>query len=381
MTVAKRKRGTARKTRGEVEPIRWRGGVLSLLDQRRLPLEEIYLDMSGARDAARAIRDMVVRGAPAIGVTAAYALAMEAVRFRRGRVREDFERAAETLVNARPTAVNLRWAVERMRGVVDSLADAGGGLDGASFAARLADEARRIHDEDVDVNRRLGAAGAKLVGGRGGVLTHCNAGALATAGYGTALGVIRASWESGRRFGVFATETRPYLQGARLTSWELVRLGIPVTLIADSMIGSLFQRGGVGAVVVGTDRTAANGDVANKIGTYQIAVLARRHGIPFYVAAPTSSIDLRCATGASIPIEERSEREVTHLAGKRVAAEGVAVFNPAFDVTPAELVSGIITEQGVVRGDYRKGLETVVRKAEKERASASNRSRGRRRKA
>jgi methylthioribose-1-phosphate isomerase len=357
-------RAKSSKADNEVRPIVWKDGALHLLDQRRLPREERYLVCRGARDTARAISEMVVRGAPAIGVTAAYGLAMEAARFRRGRACEDFAGAAETLIAARPTAVNLRWAVERLRALVASM---GEDVEPSDVAKRLADEAERMHEEDIDVNRRMGTYGARLIGRRGDVVTHCNAGALATAGYGTALGVIRAAWESGRRFGVFATETRPYLQGARLTSWELTKLGIPVTLITDSMVGSLFQRGGVTAVVVGTDRTAANGDVANKIGTYQIAVLANRHGVPFYVAAPTSSIDLDCPEGSAIPIEERSAREVTHFGGKRVAAEGVQVFNPAFDVTPAELVTAIITEQGVVTGDLRRGLAAVVRKAEQAR--------------
>ncbi len=342
----------------EVKPIRWRSGRLELLDQRKLPAREIYVPCRGARDTARAIRPMVVRGAPAIGVTAAYGLAAEAERFRESRSREDFEKAAEILIDARPTAVNLAWAVKRQRGVFESALDAG--CSPRQVARRLRQEAERMHSEDIEVNRALGRHGSGLVGKHGNVITHCNAGALATAGYGTAIGVIRAAWESGSRFSVFATETRPYLQGARLTSWELTKLRIPVTLLTDGMVGHLFQSGGIGAVVVGTDRPAANGDVANKIGTYQIAVLARRHGVPFYVAAPTSSIDLSCASGADIPIEERDPREVTHVAGRRVAAERVEVFNPAFDVTPAELVSGIITEHGVVKSNYKKGLAKMV---------------------
>ena len=348
----------------EVRPIVWKKGSLLLLDQRLLPRTEKYVVLRGARDTAAAIRNMIVRGAPAIGVTAAYGLAMEARRFRRGRVRADFDAASQILATARPTAVNLAWALERLRTVLSHVS---ADIDPRHAAEVIAAEAEAMHAEDIDVNRRIGAFGAKLLGGKGDVVTHCNAGALATAGYGTALGVIRAAWDSGRQFRVFATETRPYLQGARLTSWELCKLGIPVTLLTDSMIGRLFQTGRIRAVVVGTDRTAANGDVANKIGTYPIAVLARRHDVPFYVAAPTSSIDLSCPDGASIPIEERDAREVTHLGGKRVAAEGVAVFNPAFDVTPRELVSGIITEHGVVRGDYARGLKKVVGKAEKQR--------------
>jgi len=351
-----------RKPIREIRPIELVGGRLRLLDQRRLPAVERYVECSGAADTARAIRDMVVRGAPAIGVTAAYGIALAAKRFRPGRVREDFERAARALVAARPTAVNLAWAVDRMRGVLAGILARTPNAAPRTVAARLMTEAHAMLAEDIEINRRLGRHGAPLLARAEAVLTHCNAGALATAGYGTAVGVIRAAWEGGQRLSVFATETRPYLQGARLTAWELRRLGIPVTLITDSMVGHLFQSGRVDAVVVGTDRTAASGDVANKIGTYQIAVLARRHRIPFYVAAPSPSIDLECPTGSAIPIEERSSREVTHIGGRRIAAEGVDVFNPAFDVTPAELVTGIITEYGVVRGNYRQALKRIVGK-------------------
>lgn len=351
-----------------IEPIVWKAGRLRLLDQRRLPHVERYVELRRASDTARAIRDLVVRGAPAIGVTAALGLALEARRFRRGHVMTDFERAAAVLNAARPTAVNLAWAIERQRHVLVGIpADE---LTPERAARALREAAEAMYAEDVAVNRALGAAGAPLLG-RGDVLTHCNAGALATAGYGTALGVIRAAWERGRRFRVYATETRPFLQGARLTSWELVKLGIPVTLVTDGMVGHLLASGRIGAVVVGTDRTAANGDVANKIGTYTIAVLAHRHDVPFYVAAPTSSIDLDCPTGAAIPIEERGEKEVTHLGGRRVAARGVEVFHPAFDVTPAELVTAIVTESGVVKGDYRRGLASAVAKAEKRGANTA----------
>ena len=346
----------------EVRPIQHVGARLRLLDQRKLPAVECYVECLGAVDTARAIRDMVVRGAPAIGVTAAYGVALAARKFRAGNVSKDFEKAARVLVAARPTAVNLAWAVERMRSVLAEILARKPDAAPSAVASRLLAEAHAMLTEDIEINRSLGRHGAPLLAGAGAVLTHCNAGALATAGYGTAVGVIRAAWEGGERLEVFATETRPYLQGSRLTAWEFLRLGIPVTLITDSMVGHLFQSGRVGAVVVGTDRTAASGDVANKIGTYQIAVLARRHGIPFYVAAPTPSIDLECADGSRIPIEERSPREVTHIGGRRIAAAGVGVFNPAFDVTPAELVTGIITEHGVVRGDYRKGLARVVKK-------------------
>ncbi len=348
----------------EVQPILWRSRELVLLDQRKLPARETFVTLTGARDTARAIRDMVVRGAPAIGVTAAFGMVMEARRFRAGRVREDFDRAAAVLAAARPTAVNLVWALERLRSVVEALPESA-----TPRAAERALEAaaRRMMDEDIRVNRSIGEHGGRLLRRCRAVLTHCNAGALATAGYGTAVGVIRNAWENGTELRAYAGETRPFLQGARLTSWELVKLGIPTTLITDGMVGHLFQTGDVGAVVVGTDRTAANGDVANKIGTYQIAALAARHGIPFYVAAPTSSIDLACAEGRLIPIEQRPEREVTHVGNKRIAAEGVEVFNPAFDVTPAELVTAIITEEGVVRGNYGTGLARMVRKAERRR--------------
>ncbi len=344
----------------EVRPVRFEGGKLLLLDQRKLPQVERYVRLSGAADTARAIRSMVVRGAPAIGVTAAYGLALAARKFRAGRVHEDFERAAALLVASRPTAVNLAWAVDHMRRTLATLP-----LDAAPRdAARLLErEAASMLAADVEINRSLGRHGARLLPRHGGVLTHCNAGALATAGYGTALGVIRAAHESGREIEVFATETRPYLQGARLTAWELRQLAIPVTLLTDSMVGRLFQSGRVACVVVGTDRTAANGDVANKIGTYPIAVLAQRHGIPFYVAAPTSSIDLGCPDGSHIPIEERDAREVTHIAGRRIAALGVSVFNPAFDVTPADLVTAIITEHGIARGNLKRELPKLVAKS------------------
>jgi methylthioribose-1-phosphate isomerase len=353
------KTSAAKRREPRIEPIVWKGGRLLLLDQRKLPHTETYLELHGAADTARAIRTMVVRGAPAIGVTAAFGLALAADKFRAGRVTQDFEKAAATLQAARPTAVNLAWAIERQRRVLAALGD---GVTLARAARALRESAETMLAEDVAVNRAMGLAGASLLA-KGDVLTHCNAGALATAGYGTALGVIRAAWDKGRRFGVYATETRPFLQGARLTSWELVKLGIPVTLVTDGMVGALLASGRVGAIVVGTDRTAANGDVCNKIGTYTIAVLAKRHGVPFYVAAPTSSIDLDCPSGDAIPIEERGEKEVTHIGSKRVAARGVKVFHPAFDVTPAELVTAIVTEHGVVKGDYRRGLAKVVARA------------------
>lgn len=323
-----------------VTPIRWDGSTLSLLDQRLLPREEVWIDCHDAHETAEAIRTMVVRGAPAIGVSAAFGMAMAAERG------DDLQQAADELKRTRPTAVNLAWAVDRM----------------LLFDGDLAEEAQRIFEEDVEANRTMGRFGAELLGNSATVLTHCNAGALATGGYGTALGVIRAAVEAGKRVAVFADETRPYLQGARLTAWELQRDGIDVTLITDNMSGHFFQQGTFDAVIVGADRIAANGDAANKIGTYTVAVLAQAHGVPFYIAAPVSTIDFDCPTGAEIPIEERSAAEVTEIGGMRVAPEGVAVRHPAFDVTPARLITAIITEQGVLRAPYGDAIAKLERR-------------------
>ena len=315
--------------------------AVRLLDQRLLPGEEAWLALHDVAGVVLAIKTLAVRGAPAIGVAAGYALACAA---RRGAGRAELERAAKLLSAARPTAVNLAWAVNRMRGSFD-------GGAGAVLA-----EAHAIRDEDEAACRRIGELGAALVPGRANVLTHCNAGALATAGYGTALGVVRAAFEQGRVAMVFAGETRPFLQGARLTAWELHRDGIPVTVLTDGMAGWLMQRGEIACVVVGADRIAANGDVANKIGTYALAVLARHHGLPFLVAAPWSTVDLATPSGDSIPIEERDSDEVLVMAGHRIAPVGVSARYPAFDVTPAGLVSAIVTERGVVRAPYAAGL-------------------------
>ncbi|WP_242395050.1 S-methyl-5-thioribose-1-phosphate isomerase [Anaeromyxobacter oryzisoli] len=319
--------------------------VVRLLDQKRLPAEEAWLELETADQVAAAIKDLTVRGAPAIGVAAAYGLAVEA---RRGAGEARLRAASETLIHARPTAVNLAWAVRRM-----------GRLLGRGAAALLA-EAHAIRDEDEAACRRIGALGAPLVPPRARVLTHCNAGALATAGYGTALGVVRAAVEAGNPISVFADETRPFLQGARLTAWELHRDGIPVTILTDGMAGWLMQRGEIGCVVVGADRIAANGDVANKIGTYALAVLAAHHGLPFYVAAPWSTVDLHTPTGAAIPIEERGGDEVVMLAGQRIAPAGVPARYPAFDVTPAALVTAVITDRGVVRAPFDAGLRALA---------------------
>ena len=319
--------------------------VVRVLDQRRLPADEVWLELSTADEVARAIQDLAVRGAPAIGVAAAYGLAVEA---RRGADPARLREAAEQLVHARPTAVNLAWAVRRMSRRI--------GLG----AAELLAEAHAIRDEDEAACRRIGALGAPLLPPRAKVLTHCNAGALATAGYGTALGVVRAAVEGGNAVSVLADETRPFLQGARLTAWELQRDGIPVTLLTDGMAGWLMAQGEIACVVVGADRIAANGDVANKIGTYALAVLAAHHSLPFYVAAPWSTVDLETPTGAAIPIEERGGEEVLVIAGQRIAPAGVPARYPAFDVTPAALVSAIITERGVVRRPFDGGLRALA---------------------
>ncbi len=330
---------------------------LSLLDQRRLPGTERYLRYRTAAAVATAIRKMVVRGAPAIGIAAAYGYALEARRGTGTRDRLDrrLVLAAGRLRAARPTAVNLDWAISRMERV-------GSRTRGGSRALgqRLEEEARRIHREDIAANRRLGRFGSALLPRKATILTHCNAGALATGGYGTALGVIRAAVESGRRIEVLADETRPLLQGARLTAFELAQDGIPVTLIADSAAGWLMKQGIIDAVVVGADRIARNGDVANKIGTYTAACLAHRHGIPFYVAAPISTIDLETRRGEEIPIEERDPGEVLTAGGRRIAPASVSARNPAFDVTESKLVSAIITERGVVRPPYSAGLKAIV---------------------
>ena len=342
-----------------VEAIRWDAGrrVLRLLDQRLLPGAAVWIECADAAAAAEAIRVMVVRGAPAIGITAAYGLAAEFARNPAAgeKALEAFRAAARVLRASLPTAVNLRFALERMGARLEGLRAA----SAAEVVRGLGDEADRIFAEDLAANRRIGALGAELLPATDGparILTHCNAGALATSGYGTALGIVRAAAGSGRPVEVFSPETRPYLQGARLTAWEMVEEGIPVTLITDGMVGSLFRVRGVDAVVVGADRIAANGDAANKVGTYQAAVLAAEHGVPFVVAAPFSTVDLRAPTGRDIPIEERGREEVTEFAGNPVAPEGVAVWNPAFDITPARFISAIVTERGIARAPHGEAL-------------------------
>jgi methylthioribose-1-phosphate isomerase len=354
--------GTVRKAPhpSAIENLRWRDDRIELIDQRVLPARIDYLAFDSAEGVAQAIRDMVVRGAPAIGCAAAYGIALEAARLKDAAppaFASGMDQAFQALAASRPTAVNLFWALERMRGIVE----AAGRAQPPDIAARLLDEAHRIASEDVAANRAMGAHGAALIADGARVFTHCNAGALATAGHGTALGVIRSAVAAGKRVSVIVDETRPFLQGARLTAWELGQDGIPVTLITDNMSGHLMSRGEIDAVIVGADRVAANGDVANKIGTYMIAVLARRHRIPFYVAAPLSSIDARLASGEAIPIEERGAFEVRGHGGVEWAPAGVAVRNPVFDVTPADLVTALITEKGVVREPDRSKIAVLLK--------------------
>jgi methylthioribose-1-phosphate isomerase len=340
-----------------VRTIEWRNGSVVMIDQRLLPTREVYRVYRDHREVARAIKDMVIRGAPAIGVAAAMGIAL-GMRTARGRdLERTFEGLCRTFAATRPTAVNLFWAIERMRGVFRTRR----GGPATALRAALEAEAVAIHDEDVAANRRMGGLGATLLADGATVLTHCNAGALATAGFGTALGVIYAAREAGKRVEVIACETRPFLQGARLTAWELKRQRVPVTLVTDGMAAHMMQRGRVDCVIVGADRVAANGDVANKIGTYAHAVVAARHGLPFYVAAPCSTVDLACSSGADIPIEERAPREVTHLFDRQIAPSGIRVENPAFDVTPSELVTAIVTERGIARAPYERTLARLVR--------------------
>ncbi len=338
--------------------IRWDSDAVVLIDQRRLPTEEVYVRLTTPEAVAQAIKDMVVRGAPAIGDTAAYGLALGALQATDADLDRRWNELCTMFAQARPTAVNLGWAVERLRRVYTAVRPQGP----AAVRDALLAEAHRIWQEDVDSCRAMGANGAALVPAKSRILTHCNAGALATGDYGTALGVIRAAHEQGKVAMVFADETRPFLQGARLTAWELHADGIPVTLISDNMSGHLMARGEIDLAVTGADRIAANGDTANKIGTYMVAALCARHGLPFYIAAPLSTIDLACPNGAHIPIEERPVREVTHVFDQvQIAPRGVAVRNPAFDVTPAELITAIITEKGVVRPPFGPGLAALFK--------------------
>ena len=338
--------------------IEWKKDGVVMIDQRILPDKEVYRTYKDYRGVARGIKTMVIRGAPAIGVAGAMGVALGAKKIRAREIKKfkrEFEKIARHMASTRPTAVNLFWGIERMRGVLSRNED----RPVEEIKKRLVEEAITIHDEDIEINRRIGRNGARLLKKDSTVLTHCNAGALATAGYGTALGVIRGAVERGKNIRVLADETRPFLQGTRLTAWELKKDNIDVTLITDNMAGHMMKEGLVHAVIVGADRIASNGDVANKIGTYTVAVLAREHNIPFYVAAPLSTIDLNIKSGSEIPIEERDTREVTHIKGKRIAPRGIKVRNPVFDVTPNRLVTAIITEKGVVRRPYKTNIKKL----------------------
>ncbi len=339
-----------------VRAIEWFEGRLRILDQSRLPAEQVFINLDNYRDVVSAIREMRVRGAPAIGVAAAYGIALGASGIKA--VNKDdfvaqFNQVTQAFAASRPTAVNLFQAISRMKKAAE-----GAGV--AEMKKSLINEAKRIHDEEVTATKKLSQLGAELIKDGFTVLTHCNAGPLATAGYGTALGIIKAAKEQEKRVSVFATETRPLLQGARLTTWELMQEGIPVTLITDSMAGYFMRRREIDCVIVGADRIAANGYTANKIGTYALAVLANAHGIPFYVAAPTTTIDLSLISGYQIPIEERSPEEVTHIRGRPIAPKGIKAANPAFDITPYGYITAIVTEKGIVRSPYAEGLETIA---------------------
>jgi len=340
--------------------IEWQSDAVVMVDQRKLPAQEIYVRCKTASEVARAIKTMVIRGAPAIGVAAAMGIALGMKRSKAQGTKQcavDFNKLCDLMAGTRPTAVNLFWAIDRMKHSFGAGVRAGESV--ADLTVRLEREALAIHDEDIANCKAMGRLGADLVPERARILTHCNAGALATAGYGTALGVIRAAAERGRVAKVFADETRPFLQGARLTAWELIKDHVPTTVITESMAGPLMRQGEIDFIVVGADRIAANGDVANKIGTYTVALLAEAHGVPFYVAAPLSTIDLKTPDGDRIPIEQRNAREVTHLGSTRLAPEGASVWNPAFDVTPHRLVKGIITERGIARAPYETSLKAL----------------------
>jgi methylthioribose-1-phosphate isomerase len=346
-----------------VKTIEWTPEGVVMIDQTRLPAEETYVTCRNYQEVAEAIRSMVIRGAPAIGVAAAMGVAIGAKRASPHNLDAGMETICSTLAATRPTAVNLFWAIARMKQKYQALRSNGNGIEAIRQA--LIDEALRVCAEDIEINRAIGRHGAALLPQGATVMTHCNAGALATAGYGTALGVIRAAVESGNPVAVIANETRPFLQGARLTVWELQQDRIPVTLVTDSMAGHFLRSGRVNAIVVGADRIAGNGDVANKIGTYSVAVLAKENGVPFYVAAPISTLDLALASGDEIPIEERAANEVTHVRGVAMAPPNTAVYNPAFDVTPHRYVAGIITEHGVAAAPYDESLRRLAAMAPK----------------
>lgn len=340
--------------------IEWQPDAVVMIDQRKLPGQEVYVHCKTAAEVARAIKTMVIRGAPAIGVAAAMGIALGMNRSKAQGTKQfavEFNKLCDLMAGTRPTAVNLFWAIDRMKRAFSKGALAGQSVD--EIKALLVRESQAIHDEDVDSCRAMGRFGAEVVPDNARILTHCNAGALATAGYGTALGVIRAAAEQGKLAQVFADETRPFNQGSRLTAWELTRDQIPTTVITESMAGPLMQRGGIDFIIVGADRIAANGDFANKVGTYTVAMMAHAHKVPFYVAAPLSTIDLSTPDGAAIPIEERPAREMTHVGTTRLTPEGASVWNPAFDVTPNHLVAGIITERGIARAPFAESLKKL----------------------
>jgi methylthioribose-1-phosphate isomerase len=342
-----------------IQTLEWTDKGVRFIDQTKLPTEEVYVVCKTHELVADAIRTMIVRGAPAIGVAAAMGIALgikESKAETVGDLKRDLDQICENMGKTRPTAVNLFWAIHRMQEKFERLRI----RSVAQIKQELVEEAKRMHAEDIAANQAMGRHGATLMPGKGGVLTHCNAGALATAGYGTALGVIRAAVEQGKKIHVYADETRPFLQGSRLTAWELMKDGIPTTVISDNMAGAMMRQGKIAAIVVGADRIAANGDVANKIGTYGVAVLAKENGIPFYVAAPISTVDLACAHGDMIPIEQRNAKEVSHIAGKQMTPDGVSIENPAFDVTPAKYISAIITERGIARDPYAESLRKLA---------------------
>jgi len=339
-----------------IQPVEWLGDRLRILDQTRLPQEEVYLELGDHESLASAIVELKIRGAPAIGVAGGYAIALGALKIEPGSKQAflgRFQGVVGTIAATRPTARNLFWAIQRMQKVARA------GKDIEQTRKALVEEAVQLHSEEAERTRRLSRHGAELIRDGFTILTHCNTGPLATTGWGTALGVIMLAWEQGKKIRVLATETRPLLQGARLTTWELGKAGIPYSLITDSMAGYFMRRGEVDCVITGADRTSANGDTANKIGTYSLAVLAKENGVPFYIAAPTTTVDLSLATGDEIPIEERSPDEVTHIRGVSLAAEGTQAYNPAFDVTPHRYITAIITENGIIREPYGEGLSEL----------------------
>lgn len=342
-----------------IKTLVWEKERVILLDQTRLPVEKAYIICEEYTDVAAAIKTMVVRGAPAIGVAAAMGIALGSLRIKAGsygRFKEQFDSICQVFAKTRPTAVNLFWAIDRMNRLVTANHDKGV----RELQSLLVAEACSMGEEDVRINRQIGRVGSELLSDGDTILTHCNAGALATAGYGTALGVIRAAHEAGKKIGVIACETRPFLQGARLTAWELKESGIPVTVITDSMAGYAMCKKGISSVITGADCICSNGDVANKIGTYALALLAREHHLPFYVAAPFSTVNLSCAGGDGVAIEERNREEVTHMAGQRVVPEGVEVWNPAFDITPARYITALITERGLIKRPYKRNLAKLM---------------------